>query len=104
MNSVPELLRKARNFGDKLLWGGRVVGVGAAARGAVRIGYLYLRRPSKSEIQLRSGQVLEFGFPSQVPRALLAFGDFIDPEFAFLRKIYRPGWIVADVGAAIGQF
>ena len=81
-----------------------MVGVGAAARGAMRIGYLYVRRPSKSEIHLRSGQVLEFGFPSQVPRALLAFGDFIDPEFAFLRKIYRPGWIVADVGAAIGQF
>jgi FkbM family methyltransferase len=53
---------------------------------------------------LRSGQILEFAFPSQVPTALLTFGDFIDPEFAFLRKIHRPGWVVADVGAAIGQF
>ncbi|WEX75007.1 FkbM family methyltransferase [Sinorhizobium numidicum] len=53
---------------------------------------------------MRCGPVLEFGFPSQVPHVLLAFGDFIDPEYAFLRKIYRPGWIVADVGAAIGQF
>ncbi|MBP1862314.1 FkbM family methyltransferase [Rhizobium herbae] len=104
MNSVPSLLRKARNFGDKMLWGGRVVGARAAARGAMRIGYLYVRRPSRSEIRLRSGQILEFAFPSQVPRALLAFGDFIDPEFALLRKIYHPGWIVADVGAAIGQF
>lgn len=53
---------------------------------------------------MRSGQILEFAFPSQVPTALLTFGDFIDPEFAFLRKTYRPGWTVADVGAAIGQF
>jgi FkbM family methyltransferase len=32
------------------------------------------------------------------------FGDLIDPEFAFLRSIARPDWVVADVGAAIGQF
>lgn len=104
MTSVLSLFRKAQNFGDKMLWGGRVVGVSAATRGAVRLGYLYARRPNRSEIQLRSGQVLEFAFPSQVPTALLAFGDFIDPEFAFLRKVHRPGWVVADVGAAIGQF
>ena len=28
----------------------------------------------------------------------------IDPEFEFLRQVHRPDWIVADVGAAIGQF
>lgn len=104
MTSVRSFLRKAHNFGDKMWWGARVVGVGAATRGAVRLGYLYARRPSRGEVQLRSGQILEFAFPSQVPTALLTFGDFIDPEFAFLRKIYRPDWIVADVGAAIGQF
>lgn len=104
MTSVRSLLRKAHNLGDKMLWGTRVVGMRATTRGAVRLGYLYARRPSKSEVQLRSGQILEFAFPSQVPTALLTFGDFIDPEFAFLREIYRPGWVVADVGAAIGQF
>jgi FkbM family methyltransferase len=104
MTSMLSLLRHAHNFGDKMLWGGRVVGVGATTRGVARLVFLYARRPSRSEIRLRSGQVLEFAFPSQVPNALLAFGDFIDPEFAFLRKINRPGWVVADVGAAIGQF
>lgn len=104
MNAFLASLRIARNYRDKMLWGARVVGVGAAAKGAARMGYLYIRRPSRSEIQLRSGQVIEFDFPSQVPRVLLAFGDFIDPEFAFLRKISHPGWVVADVGAAIGQF
>lgn len=104
MTSVRSLIRKAHNFGDKMLWGAKVVGVGATTRGAVRLGYLYARRPSRSEVQLRSGQILEFAFPSQVPTALLTFGDFIDPEFPFLRKIYSPGWVVADVGAAIGQF
>ncbi|WP_157747895.1 FkbM family methyltransferase [Sinorhizobium sojae] len=68
------------------------------------MGYLYIRRPGRSEIRLRSGPVLEFSFPNQAPRVLLALGDFIDPEFAFLRKISRPDWIVVDVGAAIGQF
>jgi FkbM family methyltransferase len=28
----------------------------------------------------------------------------IDPEFAFLRQVHRPDWVVADIGAAIGQF
>jgi FkbM family methyltransferase len=27
-----------------------------------------------------------------------------DPEFAFLRTIAKPDWVVVDVGAAIGQF
>jgi FkbM family methyltransferase len=28
----------------------------------------------------------------------------VDPEYPFLREIARPGWVVVDVGAAIGQF
>lgn len=85
-------------------WGFRTVGAWATLQGTARLGYLYLRRPKRSEVHLRSGPVLEFGYPSQVPLALLMFGDLIDPEYAFLRRISRPDWIVADVGAAIGQF
>jgi len=48
--------------------------------------------------------VLEFEFPSQFPPALVMFGDLIDPEFALLREVARPGWVFVDVGAAIGQF
>jgi FkbM family methyltransferase len=101
---TPAIWRKAHNWKDKTRWGVRMVGMGAAMRGAVRTGYLYLRRPKRSEVQLRSGPILEFSFPNQVPLVLLMFGDFIDPEFAFLRKVARSDWVVADVGAAIGQF
>jgi FkbM family methyltransferase len=104
VTSMPAFWRKAQNWAEKTRWGFRVAGVGETLLGAGRMGYLYLRRPKRSELQLRSGQILEFGFPHQVPRALLMFGDFIDPEFAFLRRIAHPDWIVADVGAAIGQF
>jgi FkbM family methyltransferase len=97
-------LLKAQFRREKMLWGLRVVGAWAILRGSVRMCYLYLRRPKNSELQLRSGEILEFSFPSQLPRALLVFGDFVDPEFDFLRRIFRPDWIVADVGAAIGQF
>ena len=34
----------------------------------------------------------------------MIFGDFIDPEFAFLQDVARPNWTIVDVGAAIGQF
>lgn len=101
---TPALWRRAHNWKDKTRWGLRVVGAGAAMRGAARTLALYLRRPERSELQLRSGPVLEFSFPNQVPLVLLMFGDFIDPEFAFLRKVCRSDWVVADVGAAIGQF
>jgi FkbM family methyltransferase len=101
---VPGIWRKAQNWTTKTRWGIRIVGVSAAMRGAIRTGRLYLRRPKRSELRLKSGPVLEFGFPNQVPFALLMFGDFIDPEFAFLRKVCRPGSVVADIGAAIGQF
>ncbi|HEV7717957.1 MAG TPA: FkbM family methyltransferase [Arsenicitalea sp.] len=89
---------------DKLRWGIRVVGPGSAARGAVSVMALQMRRPKRSEIQLRSGPILEFNYPSQFPPTLVLFGDLIDPEFAFLRQVARPGWVFADVGAAIGQF
>ncbi|MDQ0322169.1 FkbM family methyltransferase [Pararhizobium capsulatum DSM 1112] len=101
---VPSLWQKAQYWTDKMLWGYRAVGIGAALKGSARMAYLYARRPNHSELHLRSGQILEFKFPSQLPRALLMFGDFVDPEFAFLRRTVRPDWIVADVGAAIGQF
>jgi FkbM family methyltransferase len=101
---VPGIWRKAQNWTTKTTWGIRMVGVTAAMRGAFRTGRLYLRRPKRGELKLQSGPILEFGFPNQVPFVLLVFGDFIDPEFAFLRKVCRPGSVVADVGAAIGQF
>lgn len=87
-----------------MMWGWRAVGIGPALKGSARMAYLYARRPQRSELRLRSGQILEFKFPSQIPRALLMFGDFVDPEFAFLRRTVQPDWVVADVGAAIGQF
>lgn len=101
---LPSLWQKALYWTDKMMWGYRAVGIGAALKGSARMAYLYARRPQQSELHLRSGQILEFKFPSQIPRALLMFGDFVDPEFAFLRRTVRPDWIVADVGAAIGQF
>jgi FkbM family methyltransferase len=88
----------------KLRWGVRVVGLGEALRGAVRLIGVRLRNPKSSEIQLRSGPVLEFDYPRQFPPTLVMFGDLIDPEFAFLREVARPDWVIADVGAAIGQF
>lgn len=101
---VPSLWQKAMYWTAKMMWGYRAVGMTAALKGSARMAYLYTRRPRHGELRLRSGQVLEFSFPSQTPRALLMFGDFVDPEFAFLRRAARPDWIVADVGAAIGQF
>lgn len=101
---VSSLWKRAQYWADKMLWGYRAVGIGPALKGSVRIAYLYTRRPHHSEVRLRSGQILQFKFPSQLPRALLMFGDFVDPEFAYLRRIAHPDWIMADVGAAIGQF
>lgn len=97
-------LAKLQSGAHKLRWGVRVVGLAAAARGAVRLLGVRLRRPKRSEIQLRSGPVLEFDYPRQFPPTLVMFGDLIDPEFAFLRAIARPDWVIADIGAAIGQF
>jgi FkbM family methyltransferase len=72
--------------------------------GTARLLSMRMRRAPRAEIRLRSGPVLEFDYPSQFPTMLVMFGDFVDPEFAFLRSIARADWVVADVGAAIGQF
>jgi FkbM family methyltransferase len=88
----------------KLLWGLDEVGLQATAQGAVRLASMHLRRSPRAEIRLGSGLVLEFDYRSQFPTMLVMFGDFVDPEFAFLRAVARPDWVVADVGAAIGQF
>jgi FkbM family methyltransferase len=97
-------LNKFQAATDKLRWGVRVVGVGATLEGSARYMTMRLSHPERSEIRLRSGPILEFDYPSQFPSALVMFGDVIDPEFAFLRDIARPGWTIVDVGAAIGQF
>lgn len=104
LSRVDFAYHRVRNVRDKLRWGLKIVGLGATLRGAGRLGSLFVRRPRRSEVRLKSGPVLEFGFPNQVPVALLMFGDLIDPEYSFLRRVARPGWVVADVGAAIGQF
>lgn len=106
--SMSQTLSVTRNrmnsAAHKLGWGMRVVGVAATGRGMMRILKLRLQRPRHAEISLKSGYVLEFGYPSQFPVVLVMFGDLIDPEFAFLREVSIKSWIVADIGAAIGQF
>lgn len=104
MGSSAFSLRRLRTARDKFGWGMRAVGPLATLFGAGRYTSLLLRRPARSEVHLRSGPVLEFEYPGQVPPTLLMFGDFIDPEFDFLKLIARPHWMVIDVGAAIGQF
>lgn len=102
--AVRSASRSLRSGSYKLRWGLRTVGVGAAITGAANVARVHLSRPSRAEVGLRSGVVLEFDYPSQFPSMLVMFGDLVDPEYAFLRRVCWPGMIVADVGAAIGQF
>lgn len=95
---------KLRNAANKAVWGVRAAGLPAALRGGLRLANLRLRQPTQCTVRIRSGFTLHFTFPDQVPVALVAFGDLIDPEYSFLREIASPDWVVADVGAAIGQF
>ncbi len=95
---------RLRTTWDKLAWGLRVAGPWSACAGLGRMALLTLLRPARAQVRLRSGPVIEFDYPLQAPPVLLMFGDFIDPEFAFLRLVAKPGWQVIDVGAAIGQF
>ncbi|MGO4706493.1 FkbM family methyltransferase [Microvirga sp. 2MCAF38] len=99
-----ETAGRLQSAAHKLRWGMRAVGVAETIRGAARLMTLRLRRPPRSMVALRSGPVLEFDYPSQFPPVLVMFGDLIDPEYAFLREVSRPDWVIADVGAAIGQF
>lgn len=95
---------RLRTAWDKLRWGLQAVGPGRVAGGMARLATLHLRRPARSEVRLRSGTIMEFDYPSQLPPMLVVFRDLIDPEYAFLRTVTKPGWTVVDVGAAIGQF
>lgn len=95
--------RSGRLF-EKLRWGVRVVGPRPVLRGFGRLTKVWATRPAHAEVRLRCGLILEFDYPGQFPTALVIFGDFIDPEFAFLRDVARPNWTIVDVGAAIGQF
>lgn len=97
-------LWQLRVVADKFGWGLRVAGPLATLRGGWRFALVWLSRPGRAEVRLRSGPILEFEYPNQFPSTLMLFGDFIDPEFAFLSTIAQPYWRVIDVGAAIGQF
>ncbi|WDR06244.1 FkbM family methyltransferase [Devosia rhodophyticola] len=97
------IVRRLRVSADKIGWGMRATGPFATIRGG-RCIKLWLSRPDHAEVQLRSGPILEFNYPGQFPATLMAFGDYIDPEFDFLKRVGRPNWTIIDVGAAIGQF
>lgn len=103
-NRVAMTLEQLRGVTRKAGWGLRAVGPGATAQGLLRLARICATRPSDGAVHLKSGPVLEFDYPSQFPPVLVVFGDFIDPEFAFLQLIAQPNWLVVDVGAAIGQF
>ena len=101
---VASVVDRLGALADKLRWGVRVVGPMATLGGAWRTASLLASRPTHGEVRLRSGPILEFDYPEQFPPTLMMFGDFIDPEFAFLEQVARPHWRVIAVGAAIGQF
>lgn len=88
----------------KIQWGIRTVGLLQAFVGFLRYAYIRIKQPDTMVIELASGGVLEFSYPNQLPVIPVIFGDLIDPEFAFLKKVSKPSWTVIDVGAAIGQF
>ncbi len=101
---MPQVASKLRAASYKLRWGAGTVGVPATVRGMARLAAVRIRKPATVEVKLRSGGRLAFRNPSQLVPALLLFGDLIDPEYPFLRRIATPGWAVVDVGAAVGQF
>lgn len=98
------VVRRLINHGHKLRWGVGQVGPAATARGLARIAVILLRRPAWARTPLGDGGVLGFGVPEQMSPALVVFGRLIDPEYAFLREVSRPGWVHWDVGAAVGQY
>ena len=104
MTSPFFVLARLRVVKDKFDWGLRVAGPLAALRGIWRLARVWVSRPQRAEVHLRSGPILEFDYPHQFPPTLMLFGDLIDPEFAFLTRIAKPHWRIVDVGAAIGQF
>jgi FkbM family methyltransferase len=101
---MPPPLDRTRKAIAKLSWGVGVVGPRATVTGLVRLASLRLRRPAQTVVRLRSGPALGFAYPRELVPALVVFGDYIDPEMDFLRRVSRPDWVVVDVGAAIGQF
>ena len=101
---IRTMLFRLHNGAYKIRWGLSVVGAWATVRGTARLITMRLLRPKRANVRLRSGAVLEFDYPSQFPPVLVLFGELIDPEFSLLKRISRPDWVVADVGAAIGQF
>jgi FkbM family methyltransferase len=97
-------LRRGAQAWSKFRWGARVVGFWPSVVGVGRLLTLRVGGPKRSRVALRSGAVIGFEVPSQVPPALVMFRDLIDPEFSLLTELARPDWVVVDVGAAIGQF
>ncbi|WP_194164571.1 FkbM family methyltransferase [Microvirga thermotolerans] len=101
---IEQAVHRSSNAVHKVQWGIRAAGLRNALEGSAHLLRLRLQRPDRAKIILRSGPRLQFAYPSQLPRTLVMFGDFIDPEYAFIREVARPDWTVVDVGAAIGQF
>jgi FkbM family methyltransferase len=62
------------------------------------------RKPQLFTLSLKSGASLRFIHPTQTPTMLVVFGDYVDPEYEWIKDVIQPGDLVVDVGAGIGQF
>jgi FkbM family methyltransferase len=88
----------------KLRTGLATVGWRQTLAGLARLTFLKVVRPHIVEIELKDGLRLRFAYPAQMPTALVAFGDYVDPEYNFLTHIVLPGDRIVDVGGGIGTF
>jgi FkbM family methyltransferase len=89
----------------KLHAGLRRFGMLATLRGACRLGLMrILRSPDGIAAVVRDGLSFRFRMPVQCPTALVLYGDLVEPEYEFVRRVVVRGSVFFDVGAGIGTF
>jgi FkbM family methyltransferase len=83
----------------------RRFGMLATVRGGCRFVLLRLLRRHEASAAA-AGDRLSFRFrlPVQCPTALVLYGDLVEPEYDFVRRVIQSGDVFFDVGAGIGTF
>ena len=85
--------------------GVRAFGIGTTIQGLLSLCYYRAFKPKVGFVRTRTdGLLVQFDYPSQMMSAMAMFGDFVEPDCEFTRRILHADSVFFDVGCGIGIY
>lgn len=98
-------VKRTKRIVTRTAEGIRAFGIGTTIQGLFSLCYYRVVKPKVGFVRTRTdGLQVQFDYPSQMMPAMVMFGDFVEPDCEFVRRILRADSVFFDVGCGIGTY